>query len=166
MKMTKPYTLLGQKQAATVMNAANRMANSISDVDKGIGAQFTGINQANTIQDKSQAADQQRIDQLTAQQMNSDAKVNAYNLETLGKNRGLDAAAFKNIQLINANQNLAQNTAITNLIRGIAANIPVKAYKKTQEQLYKAYTDPNLQALESKYEFLNSDAGKKQYYDQ
>lgn len=166
LRIDKPYELAGQKQAANVTDMGNRIANSTSDLNKGIGARFAGTAQANTINDKAQMADQQRIDQLQGQQLNSNAKVDAYNLQTLGKNRGLDASAFKGIQLINANQDLAQNTAVSNLIRSIASNIPVKAYNANQKVLYKAYSNPALQSLSDEYTKLNTQEGIKPYYDE
>ena len=160
-RMDKPYTLMGDKQAANLESKTARMAASTSDIDKGFGARLAGSTQGNAIRDKAQMADQQRLDQLRGQQTQMNSNVAKVNTDILGKNRGLASTAFKQIHLINANQSLAQNTALNNLVLAANRNLPVKEYKRNLGELYKFATDPNAKSVNEMYSKVSDDSNSQ-----
>ena len=162
-RVDSPYTLQGEKQAAIAENKASRVAKSTSDIDKSMAARFTGAGQASAIRDKANVADQQRSDQLKGVQLQMNNKVSELNTKTLGQNRALDAQAFSKIHLINANQDLANNAALNNLILANARNLPAKQYKQGQTALYNAYTNPEYTKATEEYTKLNTDEGQTSY---
>ncbi len=166
MRIDSPYTLQGEKQAAALESKAAGVAGDVSDIDKSMAARLTGAAQASAIRDKAHMADQQRTDQMKAQQQQLNAKVAEANTKILGQNRALASQAFSKTHLINANEDLAQNAAFTNFVTAAARNLPAKQYKQNQTALYKAYTNPEYTGASEAYAKLNTDEGQAKYKTQ
>jgi hypothetical protein len=153
----KPYSIQTDKQVAEFESKAGRIANATSDINKGMGVRLGAQTQVNAMRDKSNMADQQRTDQMKSQQTQANINVNKINTDILGKNRGLAAGAFKQTHLINANQDLSQNTALNNLVLAINKNIPVKEYKRNLGELYKYANDTKMKSAYDIYSKTNDD---------
>jgi len=168
MRADKPYSLQADKQAASFESKAARMAGSTADIDKGFGVRLSAQQQVSAMKDKANMADQQRVDQMRGQQLQSNVGINKFNTDVLGKNRALTSGAFSKIHLINANQHLAQNAALNNLVLAANKNIPVKEYKRNLAEMYKYATDPKMKEAYDEYNLINDDANitkGKAFYD-
>lgn len=162
----RPHTLEADKQAAAINSKTARMAGSTADIDKGFGARLAGIAQGNILKDKAQMVDTQRLDQLRGQQLQMNANTAKYNTEVLGKNRGLAANAFGKIHGINANQSLAQNTALNNLLLANQKNDAMKKQREGQTGMYNILNDPKYKQLGEEYTKLsdeNDNSYKKEF---
>lgn len=165
-RIDSPYTVLGNKQATATRTSASRMASSISDIDKSLGVMLEGENKANTILEKVNAMDVQRIDKLKSAQDEAAFKVNAMNTDILGKNRQTAAKAAQSIHLVNANQDLANNTAVNNLITALNRNIPNRRYNYYQEKLNTLTNDPAIKNATQAYKNILTDEGQAPYKTQ
>lgn len=165
-RIDKPYSLYGEQQASDISGKVNKMANSTSDLNKSFLVKLSGADQARSILDKANTMDQQRVDQLRSSQLESNYKIDDANTQTLGKNRALSANAFKNIQILNRDQRLAQSTAFNNFVLSEAHNIPIRQQRELRGELYNAYQDKNYLNAKKAYSDIVGNAGKNFYYNQ
>ena len=161
-RVDRPNALLADKNAAQLRSQARAVASATSDVDKAAAIQLEGATKANDLVTQGQTADLKRFDALRGAQMESNARVDEYNTGVLGKNRALTGEAFKNIHLVNANQRLAQNTALNNLILAAKQNQPVKDYKLNNKVMYEAMRNPKLKEAVDNYSYM-LDEGANSY---
>jgi len=159
-----PLTAQGQTEAAKLTSQAGRIARSTSDIDKALGVQLSGAAQASDVVGKYSIMDRERLDKLRAMQQDVNAKTATYNTEVVGKNRAISADAAKSLSLINANQALSQNTALSNFITSYAQNLKRKDYKLGQKELFGAYNAPEYKSAVEAYKSAMSDANKSKYY--
>ena len=144
--ISTPMSLAAEKQAGNIRTQARNIASSTSDINKSFGVLLAGEKQAADILGKGQAADIQTNEKLKAMQRESDFKTAAYNLEVLGKNKASVANAIKSINLVDANKEIAQNTARNNLLIGLEKNLRVKENRKRWEELVNLQNDPEYNA--------------------
>ena len=147
---------IGSKLVSEMRAKAGRLAPSTSDIDKAFAAQFTGEKQAGEIGYKYNLAGQDEINEQKAQQIASDYKVDVANVETLAKNRALNADAIKKLYLTGANYDLAENTNFNNYLMALSRNVPVKQYKANLGEMYKAYNDSRYAKIRDEYSSLSS----------
>jgi len=162
-RIDSPYGLLGQKQAGIMRTNANKVASSVADLDKSLGVRLEGENKANVIIDKANLMDVQRIDKLKAMQNDANYKFNAINTEIFGKNRQTLAKAAQSIHLINANQDLANNTALQNLIRANDKNRLARKYNYLEGKFNALAEDPEIKTAVADYKNILSDSGQAKY---
>lgn len=160
-----PYSFAAQKQASTVQGTAERMAAATSDINKGMGARLSGTKQASDILFKGTQADQQAIAQAAEAQRQANYKVDAYNLGILGKNRALNAGIDRQIALVGANQAIAQNAALNNLLTMSVRNMDKKKYIQTVSQIPAILNNPDYQAKLADYNKAISDETKQEFYN-
>lgn len=165
LRTSSPYSLFAEKQAANVQSGANRLANSISDLNKSTGIQLQGNAKANEIIEKGNLQDQQRLDQFRAAQDQANARVNAANLDILGKNRAIASQADSRMHQLESNWNVTQGNNYQNYIRGVIGNLPMKEYRANQKAMYQAYSDPRFKQAQQDYQKVASEEGKKEFYD-
>jgi len=162
-RIDSPYGLLGQKQAGIMRTNANKVASSVADLDKSLGVRLEGENKANVIIDKANLMDVQRIDKLKAMQNDANYKFNAINTEIFGKNRQTLAKAAQSIHLINANQDLANNTALQNLIRANDKNRLARKYNYLEGKFNALAEDPKIKTAVADYKNILSNSGQAKY---
>lgn len=153
---------LARKGAAQVMSQAKRMAGATSDIDKANAIQLQGMSQGQEMVAKSQAADQAQSNAVRGAQMESNARVDTTNTRTLGANREMAAMAMKDIHLVNANQKVAQNTALNNWLLAFNQNREANQRKINQKLMYEAMSNPEIKKAVDRYRF-ELDEGSKPF---
>lgn len=156
-RVDRPNALLADKNAAQVKSQAKAIGSSVSDIDKAAAIQLEGMTKANDITTQGQTADLKRFDTLRGAQMESNAQVDEYNTGVLGKNRGLASDAFQKIHLVNANQRLAQNTALNNWLLANKQNQTVKDYKLNNKIMYEAMRNPKIKEAVDQYTYMQNE---------
>lgn len=160
LRVDKPYSLEANKQAAEVNSQGKRMAASTSDLNQGAAMRFQGLKQANDIITKGQGLDQERMDKIRGMQIESNAGVDSYNTQTLGKNRGLTGEAMQKIHLVNANQRNAQNTVTNNWLTAWDKNYGLNQYKQNMAKYFDMTNDPQLKSLSDEYTDFAGEKGQ------
>lgn len=151
-KQTTPYSLAAQGQINTLQNQAYKLGKATSDLDKYLGVQLSANSQIGDIRTKAMQMDQQRNDQLAAQQLQSDANVKKYNLQVADKNAANVAAAEQKIHLLAANKLLSDNTAINNWLLARDRNMQYKESKAAGKALWDEYSSPEYTGAYKEYE--------------
>lgn len=169
---TLPYTyqridrrnaMEAEKLANTTRTRAGNIAKNVSDFNKGLATQLEGEAKANEFTTKGQQLDQERFDAITRSQLASNAAIDQYNNQVVGKNRELTAEAFGKIPLITSNQILANNAAFQNLLVAANKNRRIADYKN---MIDKSLNDPNAKLLQQRmaeYEALTSGDEEAKY---
>lgn len=159
-RIDKTNTLEADRQNAKMYSRANRMANATSDINKGMAVKLDAADKANEFSAKAFQADQARLDKLRNLQLENNTKIDQINLGVLGKNKAIVGEAAKNINLINANERNAQNTAFGNLTRAFEKNYNVSQLKNELELYNKDINDPNLKKKGEEYADLAGEKGR------
>jgi hypothetical protein len=171
-RKASPYSHYYDKQAADISSTGQRLAESTSDIDRGFGARLAAEKEALGIREKGMQMDQQNNQRLEDQQRSINQQVDLTNLNTKAKNIMARANVASMLHKIDANKEMANNAAFTNLVHGVDNNILYKKRENAKEKYfgllenndYSTYID-KLQSLEDNYKTsldkfnsLNNDA--------
>lgn len=140
-RTSSPYAHFYENQATKIGNIGERISSSISDLDKGILTRLSAASQANELREKGMQSDQQAIQNIMNQQMESDRQTDTTNLGIIGRNLQSVSEAEKQLHLIDSNKFLANNTAINNLLLNLNRNKEIRSYKNRAKELFDLSTN-------------------------
>ncbi len=145
-----------EKAAATITSKTGRMAKATTDIDKGNAVQLEGVLKATESREKGMQMDQQRLDAIKNQQLNENARVQAFNQQVNAQNKASVAKAAQSIPLIESNRLLANNAATQNMIHSIVKNASAEEYKNASAEVERLQNSPEMKELQEKAKLIYS----------
>ena len=147
-----------ETQANKITSAGNRLSSSISDFDKRAGVMLAANKQANDLLEKGRLTDAQSQAAIMDKQAQIDAQDSAVRTDIMNRKAMNVGQVQKNINLIDANKKLANNTALQNFMLQFNRNRLISQ----QQQKYKDYLDlmnsPEYEDLTNQYNSISKEA--------
>lgn len=165
-RSTTPYSTLGQNIATKTQAQARNIARRTSDFDKAAGIMLSGADKANEIMMNARTNDQQRLDQMQAQQDAQRLQLGSQNAQIVAGNKARAANMFSTIGTNLAAQELGAGQSRANLIAGLVQNVEAKQARNIRQKLYDRSTNPEYQKALEEYQALNTEEGQSPYYKQ
>lgn len=149
-----------ETQANKVISAGNRLGNTIADFDKRAGVMLSANKQAADLVEKGRMADQQNIQNVADKQAQLDLQDSMQRTEIANKNKLNASQVLKNVNLIDANKILANNTAIQNYMLQFNRNRLIGQQQQKYKDYFNLLNSPDYDALTKQYNQLSQEAAK------
>lgn len=130
-------SLIYEDQVGKIQGAGNRLSSSVSDIDKRANIMLATNKQVQDLRERGKQADLETLAKTYEMQQQAKAAHEAQATDIANKNKAMVADAASKIPLVYANQKLANNAALTNLIHAYSQN---KKIQEVQDK-YKNYAN-------------------------
>ena len=173
LRVSTPYSMMASSQAGKMRSLGNRMANSTTDLNIGIGSRLQAEKQAVDIEREAQGKDIELKQKINDRQSYLDSNVARFNTEIANKTSALGADAGSKMSQLMANSAIQSAGNKSGFVSAMQNWMDTKGQKDAEHRYRdEIFNNPNIQivddymakVVDSKQQFLdgyNADKGVK-----
>lgn len=157
-RVVTPNINAADEQIAKANTTANRVANSIADIDKALGYRAQVAKNVGEIEAKTKLGAAQQTEQQLAKVQDIKMKIDQANTQIENTNKGRIADIMSKFHQNAINANLSKQSELNKFVNTLSQNLKVRERDKSLKDLIDFQSNPEYVALNEDYNKLQEEA--------